>query len=173
MVIENKVKTLTITTFLFQLSKSSVPLYSGSDVQAFYAQKFPISSPDPITPPAIITPSPIFEIGKCSDKMYLKHHEKQVEDILNYLDELSPHRIEKMEEGRINGKDKKDKSEQNQSKPTRNGKGKTRVKNERQSKAGSARYSKKRKPMKVKESMLTSLQSSRVHLDEMKIKGPK
>ncbi|GJR28185.1 reverse transcriptase domain-containing protein [Tanacetum coccineum] len=35
--------------------------------------------------------------------MYLKHHEKQVEDILNYLDELSLHRIEKMEEGRING----------------------------------------------------------------------
>ncbi|GJY80780.1 hypothetical protein Tco_0493531 [Tanacetum coccineum] len=35
--------------------------------------------------------------------MYLKHHEKQVEDILNYLDELSLHRIEKIEEGRING----------------------------------------------------------------------
>ncbi|GKB06319.1 hypothetical protein Tco_0834552 [Tanacetum coccineum] len=33
-------------------------------------------------------------------KIYLKHHEKQVEDILNYLDELSFHRIEKMEEGR-------------------------------------------------------------------------
>ncbi|GJS31984.1 hypothetical protein Tco_0492604 [Tanacetum coccineum] len=33
--------------------------------------------------------------------MYLKHHEKQVEDILNYLDELYLHRIEKMEEGRI------------------------------------------------------------------------
>ncbi|GJU10035.1 hypothetical protein Tco_1132431 [Tanacetum coccineum] len=35
--------------------------------------------------------------------MYLKHHEKQVEDILNYLDELYLHRIERMEEGRING----------------------------------------------------------------------
>ncbi|GJZ97432.1 reverse transcriptase domain-containing protein [Tanacetum coccineum] len=35
--------------------------------------------------------------------MHLKHHEKQVEDILNYLDELSLHRIEKIEEGRING----------------------------------------------------------------------
>ncbi|GKF94322.1 hypothetical protein Tco_0284022, partial [Tanacetum coccineum] len=43
----------------------------------------------------------VFEIGKCSDKMYLKHHEKQVEDILNYLDELYLHHIEKMEEGRI------------------------------------------------------------------------
>ncbi|GJR71754.1 hypothetical protein Tco_0084119 [Tanacetum coccineum] len=92
------------------------------DVQAFYAKELPISSPDPITPPAILTPSPIlppsllfdidisfytptppqvFEIGKCSDKMYLKHHEKQVEDILNYLDELYLHHIEKMEEGRI------------------------------------------------------------------------
>ncbi|GJV49877.1 reverse transcriptase domain-containing protein [Tanacetum coccineum] len=44
--------------------------------------------------------SPIFEIGKFSTKMYLKHHEERVEDILNYLEELSFHRIEKMEEGR-------------------------------------------------------------------------
>ncbi|GKB04588.1 hypothetical protein Tco_0832731 [Tanacetum coccineum] len=43
------------------------------------------------------TPSQVFEIGKCSDKRYLKHH------ILNYLDELHLHRIERMEEGRING----------------------------------------------------------------------
>ncbi|GJS86231.1 hypothetical protein Tco_0752772 [Tanacetum coccineum] len=138
------------------------------DVQAFYAQKFPISSPDPITPSAILTPFPVlppsllfnpryffipeelllprkqihspssssttlfnssrnqtcnlvspsslvytyippqvFKIGKCSDKMYLKHHEKQVEDILNYLDELYLHRIERMEEGRINGNELK------------------------------------------------------------------
>ncbi|GJT65675.1 hypothetical protein Tco_1017155 [Tanacetum coccineum] len=45
------------------------------------------------------TPPQIFEIGKFSTKMYLKHHEEQVEDILNYLEELSFHRIEKMEEG--------------------------------------------------------------------------
>ncbi|GJU63137.1 hypothetical protein Tco_1244972 [Tanacetum coccineum] len=70
------------------------------NVQAFYAKELPISSSDPITPPAILTPSPVFEIGKCSDKMYLKHHEKHVEDILNYLDELYLHRIERMEEGR-------------------------------------------------------------------------
>ncbi|GJR26388.1 hypothetical protein Tco_1102620 [Tanacetum coccineum] len=52
---------------------------------------------------SVYTPTPpqVFEIGKCSDKMYLKHHEKQVEDILNYLDELYLHHIEKMEEGRI------------------------------------------------------------------------
>ncbi|GJR37578.1 hypothetical protein Tco_1213262 [Tanacetum coccineum] len=140
------------------------------NVQAFYAKELPISSPDPITPLAILTLSPVlppsllfnpryffipeelllprkqihspysssttlfnssrnqtcnlvspsslvytsippqvFEIGKCSDKMYLKHHEKQVEDILNYLDEFYLHRIERMEEGRINGKELKTK----------------------------------------------------------------
>ncbi|GJR93407.1 hypothetical protein Tco_0265581 [Tanacetum coccineum] len=39
--------------------------------------------------------------------MYLKHHEEQIEDILNYLEELSFHRIERMEEGRINGNELK------------------------------------------------------------------
>ncbi|GKD22108.1 reverse transcriptase domain-containing protein [Tanacetum coccineum] len=77
------------------------------DVQAFYSKESPIPSPDPITSPAILTPSLVFEIRKCSDKIYLKHHEKQVEDILNYLDKLSLHRIEKMEEGRINGNELK------------------------------------------------------------------
>ncbi|GKF78221.1 hypothetical protein Tco_0230691 [Tanacetum coccineum] len=43
----------------------------------------------------------IFEIGKCPIKMYLKHHEGQIEDILNYLDELYLRHFEKMEEGRI------------------------------------------------------------------------
>ncbi|GJV21914.1 hypothetical protein Tco_1370934 [Tanacetum coccineum] len=199
MVIENKVKTLTITTFLFLSSKSSVALHSGiktmsspnhstsdiedafssmnilnytsvspdyfpassgsssfnssenstnniipsvfspfynnpclKDVQAFYAKKFPISSPDPITPPAILTfsdlPHHYYLILDISlflknyyhlrsesvphllpqlHKMYLKHHEKQVKDILNYLDELYLHRIERMEEGRINGNEQK------------------------------------------------------------------
>ncbi|GJV25935.1 hypothetical protein Tco_1378630 [Tanacetum coccineum] len=55
------------------------------------------------------TPPQVFEIGKCSDKMYLKHHEKQVEDILNYLDELHLHRIERMEEERTNGNELKTK----------------------------------------------------------------
>ncbi|GJU01210.1 hypothetical protein Tco_1111548 [Tanacetum coccineum] len=65
---------------------------------------------DLVSPSSLVytpTPPQVFEIGKCSDKMYLKHHEKQVEDILNYLDELSFHRIEKMEEGRINGNELK------------------------------------------------------------------
>ncbi|GKA67740.1 hypothetical protein Tco_0767657 [Tanacetum coccineum] len=82
-------------------------LHRKADVHAFYAKEFPIPPPDPITPPAILTPSPILEIGKSSIKMHLKHHEEQIEDILNYLDELSFHRIEKMEEGRINGNELK------------------------------------------------------------------
>ncbi|GKD29455.1 putative reverse transcriptase domain-containing protein, partial [Tanacetum coccineum] len=51
----------------------------------------------------------------------------------------------------------KTKESKNSQKPTRNGKDKTRVKNERQSKAGSARYKSMKLKMKVKESMLTSL----------------
>ncbi|GJZ43432.1 hypothetical protein Tco_0590687 [Tanacetum coccineum] len=46
---------------------------------------------------SVYTPTPpqIFEIGKCPIKMYLKHHEGQIKDILNYLDELYLHHIEK------------------------------------------------------------------------------
>ncbi|GJR53292.1 hypothetical protein Tco_1403813 [Tanacetum coccineum] len=44
----------------------------------------------------------ILEIGKSLIKMHLKHHEEQIKDILNYLDGLSFHRIEKMEKGRTN-----------------------------------------------------------------------
>ncbi|GJW48244.1 hypothetical protein Tco_0079890, partial [Tanacetum coccineum] len=44
------------------------------------------------------TPSQIFEIGKSSSKIHLKHHENQIEDILNYLEELSFYRIGEMEE---------------------------------------------------------------------------
>ncbi|GJZ75822.1 hypothetical protein Tco_0640287 [Tanacetum coccineum] len=52
---------------------------------------------------SVYTPTPpqIFEIGKSSVKIHLKHHEGQIEDILNYLDELYLHHIEIMEEGRI------------------------------------------------------------------------
>ncbi|GJU86296.1 hypothetical protein Tco_1293842 [Tanacetum coccineum] len=99
-----------------------LPFYNNpclKDVQAFYAKESPISSPDPITPPDDISlflknyyhlrsksiphllPQLryIFEIGKSSSKIHLKHHEKQIEDILNYLEELSFHRIGKMNEG--------------------------------------------------------------------------
>ncbi|GJX95473.1 reverse transcriptase domain-containing protein [Tanacetum coccineum] len=92
------------------------------DVQAFYAKELPISSPDPITSPAIfhhhfylipdislflknyyhLRSESVPHLLPQLHKMYLKHHEKQDEDILNYLDELFLHHIEKMEEGRIN-----------------------------------------------------------------------
>ncbi|GKA21637.1 hypothetical protein Tco_0701626 [Tanacetum coccineum] len=55
--------------------------------------------PEELLPPKKQIHSPssssnyIFEIGKCSIKMYLKHHEE------HYLDELYLHHIEKMEEG--------------------------------------------------------------------------
>ncbi|GJV97493.1 hypothetical protein Tco_1549070 [Tanacetum coccineum] len=74
-------------------SSSSTTLFNSSQNQTCdLSPSFSVYTP---------TPPQIFEIGKCSVKMHLKHHEEQVEDILNYLDELSFHRIEKMEEGRI------------------------------------------------------------------------
>ncbi|GJZ08140.1 hypothetical protein Tco_0542423 [Tanacetum coccineum] len=81
------------------VSSVILPFYNNpclKDVQAFYAKESPISPLDFITPPSILTPSPIFEIGKSSSKIHLKHH---IEDILNYLEELSFRRIEKIEEG--------------------------------------------------------------------------
>ncbi|GKA76208.1 hypothetical protein Tco_0782669 [Tanacetum coccineum] len=103
------------------------------DVQAIYAKELPISSSDPITPPSILTLSPILppsllfntryffileellspkkesvpHLPPQLHKMYLKHHEKQVKDILNYLDELHLHRIERMEEECNNGNELK------------------------------------------------------------------
>nr|GEX60842.1 reverse transcriptase domain-containing protein [Tanacetum cinerariifolium] len=59
-----------------------------------------------LVPPSFLvytpTPPQIFEIGKSSIKMHLKHHEKQIEDILNYLEELSFHPIKKIEESLVN-----------------------------------------------------------------------
>nr|GEZ13430.1 hypothetical protein [Tanacetum cinerariifolium] len=49
------------------------------------------------------TPPQIYELGKSSIKISVKHHEEQVESILNYLEELPFHRIEKMEEILVNG----------------------------------------------------------------------
>ncbi|GKC28480.1 hypothetical protein Tco_1035774 [Tanacetum coccineum] len=49
---------------------------------------------------SVYTPTPpqIFEIGKSSSKIHLKHHKNQIEDILNYLEELSFLRMGKKEE---------------------------------------------------------------------------
>ncbi|GJZ24551.1 hypothetical protein Tco_0562010 [Tanacetum coccineum] len=111
------------------------PFYNNpcvKDVQAFYAKELPIPSPDPITLPAILTPSPVLPPSLLFDLRYFfipeellppkkqihplssssttlsnsfqnqtydLHHEEQIEDILNYLEELSFHRIGKMKEG--------------------------------------------------------------------------
>ncbi|GJT86856.1 hypothetical protein Tco_1068573 [Tanacetum coccineum] len=74
---------------------SSTTLSNSSQKQAYNLE-----------PPSFLvytpTPPQIFEIGKSSIKEHLKHHEKQIEDILYYLEELSFHRIEKMEERLVN-----------------------------------------------------------------------
>nr|GEW09557.1 putative reverse transcriptase domain-containing protein [Tanacetum cinerariifolium] len=78
------------------LTSSSTDLSNPSQKQAciLLPPSFSVYTP---------TPPQIFEIGKSSIKMHLKHHEKHIEDILNYLEELSFHRIEKMEERLVNG----------------------------------------------------------------------
>ncbi|GJV65410.1 hypothetical protein Tco_1476238 [Tanacetum coccineum] len=82
-------------------SSSSSTTLSNSSQNQTYDLVSPSSS--------VYTPTlpQIFEIGKRPIKTYLKHHEKQVKDILNYLDELYLHRIERMEEGCINGNELK------------------------------------------------------------------
>ncbi|GJV73626.1 hypothetical protein Tco_1493621 [Tanacetum coccineum] len=85
---------------IYSSSSSSTTLFNSSQNQICNL----VSPSSPVYTP---TPPQIFEIGKCLIKMYLKHHEEQIEDILNYLEELSFHRIEKMEEGRINGNELK------------------------------------------------------------------
>ncbi|GJQ98524.1 hypothetical protein Tco_0009663 [Tanacetum coccineum] len=95
-----------------------------NDVHSIFAKRITYSQPpDPINSNHILTSSPkqdrilvppsfptytptppqIYELGKSSIKEHLKHHEKQIEDILYYLEELSFHRIEKMEERLVNG----------------------------------------------------------------------
>nr|GEU68603.1 reverse transcriptase domain-containing protein [Tanacetum cinerariifolium] len=78
------------------LTSSSTDLSNPSWKQActFVPPSFLVYTP---------TPPHIFKIGKSSIKMHLKHHEKQIKDILNYLEELSFYRIEKMEERLVNG----------------------------------------------------------------------
>ncbi|GJS89571.1 hypothetical protein Tco_0772207 [Tanacetum coccineum] len=93
------------------------------DVQALYAKELPISSPDPITPPAILTSSSILPPSLLFDPRYFFvpeellppkkriHLPSSSSTTLSTssrnqpleFDELSLHRIERMEEGRING----------------------------------------------------------------------
>ncbi|GJT12059.1 hypothetical protein Tco_0859101, partial [Tanacetum coccineum] len=48
------------------------------------------------------TPPQIYELEKSSIKMHVKHHEEQVESIVDYLEELSFHYIEKLYERLVN-----------------------------------------------------------------------
>nr|GEY82919.1 hypothetical protein [Tanacetum cinerariifolium] len=60
-----------------------------------------------LVPPSFSTYTPtspqIYELRKSSIKMHVKQHEEQIESILNYLEELSFHYIEKMKEILVNG----------------------------------------------------------------------
>ncbi|GKA41274.1 hypothetical protein Tco_0733867 [Tanacetum coccineum] len=75
---------------------SSTTTLSNSRKQAYSLESQSFSVYTPTLPQ-------IFEIGKSSIKEHLKHHEKQIKDILYYLEELSFHLIEKMEERLVNG----------------------------------------------------------------------
>ncbi|GJY20678.1 hypothetical protein Tco_0393244 [Tanacetum coccineum] len=79
-------------------------IYSSSSSSTALSNSSRNQTCDLVSPSSsVYTPTPpqIFEIGKSSVKIHLKHHEEQIEDILNYLDELYLHHIEEMEEGRI------------------------------------------------------------------------
>nr|GEU88679.1 reverse transcriptase domain-containing protein [Tanacetum cinerariifolium] len=76
------------------LTSASTNLSNPSRKQACTLPSFSVYTP---------TLPQIFEIGKSSIKMHLKHHVKLIEDILNYLEELSFHRIKKTKERLVNG----------------------------------------------------------------------
>nr|GEV70156.1 hypothetical protein [Tanacetum cinerariifolium] len=77
-------------------SSSSITLSNSFQKQAYI-----------LVPPSFSTYTPtlplIYELGKSFIKMRVKHHEEQVESILNYLEELSFHSNEKIEERLVNG----------------------------------------------------------------------
>nr|GEZ33264.1 hypothetical protein [Tanacetum cinerariifolium] len=73
-------------------------------MHAYYAKESPIPPPPPKKRGRHRSSSSTsalpqeFEIGESSRKTSLKHHEEQIEEILNHLDELSFDRIENMED---------------------------------------------------------------------------
>nr|GEY09342.1 hypothetical protein [Tanacetum cinerariifolium] len=77
-------------------SSSSITLSNSSRKQAC------ILVPSSFSTYTLTSPQK-YELGKSSIKMRVKHHEEQVESILNYLEELSFHRIKKIEERLVNG----------------------------------------------------------------------
>nr|GEV63146.1 hypothetical protein [Tanacetum cinerariifolium] len=78
------------------LSSSSTTLSNLSRKQACILVLPSLSTYIPTSPQ-------IYELGKSSIKMRVKHHEEQIESILNYLEELSFHHIEKIKERLANG----------------------------------------------------------------------
>nr|GEW30741.1 hypothetical protein [Tanacetum cinerariifolium] len=78
------------------LTSSSTDLSNPSRKQACILVPLSFSTYTP-------TPPQIYELGKSSIKMRVKHHEEQIDSILNYLEELSFHYIEKMKERLVNG----------------------------------------------------------------------
>nr|GFA36680.1 hypothetical protein [Tanacetum cinerariifolium] len=78
-------------------SSSSSTTLSNSSRKQSYILVPPSSSAYTPTPPLI------YELGKSSIKMRVQHHEKKVESILRYIEELSFHYIKKMEEKLVNG----------------------------------------------------------------------
>ncbi|GKE56050.1 hypothetical protein Tco_1495235, partial [Tanacetum coccineum] len=126
-VIENKVETLTITTFLIKVLRATTS--SGIVMHAYYAKELPIPPPTIVPPSSMLSPmfnpqefflpeellSPKkqghnqsfsftsalpqeFEMGESSHKTSMECHEEQIEEILNHLDELSLDRIEHIED---------------------------------------------------------------------------
>ncbi|GJY00826.1 hypothetical protein Tco_0358978 [Tanacetum coccineum] len=76
-------------------SSSLTPLSNSSQKQARILVPPSFSTYTP-------TPPQIYELGKSSIKMRIKHHEEQIESILDYLEELSFHCIEKIKERLVN-----------------------------------------------------------------------
>ncbi|GKA51977.1 hypothetical protein Tco_0745173 [Tanacetum coccineum] len=83
MVIENKVKTLTITTFLFLAIKVLQFLSPKKRGRSSYSTS---SLPQ------------VFDIGESSRKTSIERHEEQIEEIMNHLGEISLDRIEHIED---------------------------------------------------------------------------
>nr|GEY52537.1 hypothetical protein [Tanacetum cinerariifolium] len=88
---------------LLPRKKQIHPLFSSSTTLSNSSRKQACI----LVPPSFSTYTPsipqIFEIGKSSIKIRVKHHEKQIERILNYLEENSFHYIDKIEERLVSG----------------------------------------------------------------------
>ncbi|GJV82519.1 hypothetical protein Tco_1522417 [Tanacetum coccineum] len=80
-------------------------------LHAYYAKESPITPPTIVPPSSMLSPMfnpqefflteellPLKKQGESSHKISLEHHEEQIKEILNHLDELSLDRIEHIED---------------------------------------------------------------------------